>query len=107
MIDYTDDFKKKYPNLAREIEGSERLPVKGVRHNVDEAEKAIDGFQGYSPDAIGFLRRCKTDEEGLEIIKYLLDRKEISAEYAAELKIQLIKHGISSFGPKKQWGYYR
>ncbi|GCC10994.1 hypothetical protein IPdc08_01038 [archaeon] len=107
MTEYIDDFKKKYPNLAREIEGLDRLPVKGVRHNIDEAEKAIDSFQGHSPDAIGFLRRCTTDEEGLEIIKYLLDRKEISVEYATELKIQLIKSGISSFGQKKEWGYYR
>jgi len=107
MIEFNEDFKKKYPNLAKEIEESRGLPIKGVRQNIEEGEKASGKFQGYSPGAVDFLRRCSTDEEGLEIINYLLDREEISAEYALELKVQLIKKGIRSFGPKKEWGYYK
>jgi hypothetical protein len=54
---------------------------------------------------IDFLRRCDTEEQGLEIIDYLKKRGEISEKYATELKMQLLRDGIRSFGPKKR-GYF-
>ncbi|MFH1774133.1 MAG: DUF2095 family protein [Methanobacteriota archaeon] len=97
-----EEFRKKYPNLTKELE-NEGIQVDSVRSLPEEAEKA---FHPYEPTVIDFLRRCDTEEQGLEIINYLKKRNEISEEYANELKIQLLKKGIRSFGPKKEKGYY-
>ncbi|WP_456475726.1 DUF2095 family protein [Candidatus Pyrohabitans sp.] len=102
MIEYNKEFKKKYPNLAREIEESNFIRLK-----VEKAENTEDRFKGYNPGVIDFLNRCSTEEEGMEIIKYLEKRGEISSDYALRLRIQLIKYGIRSFGPKREWGYYK
>lgn len=101
------EFKKKYPSLARELDGDDRVKIGGVRSSADEAEKAVqDKYAGYEPAAIDFLRRCESDEEGLEIIDYLLQKGEIEKEYADKLKMQLLDKGIRSFGPQKEKGHY-
>jgi len=97
-----EEFRKKYPNLTKELE-NEGIQVDSVRSLPEEAEKA---FHSYEPTVIDFLRRCDTEEQGLEIINYLKKRNEISEEYANELKVQLQKKGIRSFGPKKEKGCY-
>jgi hypothetical protein len=101
------DFKKKYPNLAKELE-REGFSIGGVRSDPREAEKAFHkkSFNGYDPTVVDFLRRCDTDEEGLEIIDYMRRRGEIDEIYATKLKMQLLRKGIRSFGPKKEKGYY-
>jgi hypothetical protein len=95
------DFKKKFPNLAKEIQDA-GFPIKGIRSTVEEAEKACV----HDPGVIDFLRRCNTEDEGLEIIEYLKARGEIGEAYANHLKVQLLRDGIKSFGPKKERGYY-
>lgn len=102
MIEYNKEFKKKYPNLAKEIEESNFIRIK-----VEKDDNPEDRFKGYNPGVIDFLNRCSTEEEGMEIIKYLERRGEISSDYALRLRIQLIKYGIRSFGPKREWGYYK
>lgn len=97
-----EEFRKKYPNLTKELE-NEGVQIDAVRSSPDEVEKA---FCSYEPSVIDFLRRCDTEEQGLEILDYLRQRNEISEQYASELKIQLLKKGIRSFGPKKEKGYY-
>ncbi len=106
MIEFDENFKKRFPNLAKEIEEAEWISISGVRQQTKEGEDRVN-FQGYEPDVIDFLRRCSTEEEGMEIISFLEKRGEISQEYALELRIQLIKYGIRSFGSKKEWGYYK
>jgi hypothetical protein len=99
------DFKRMFPNLARELE-REGFRIGGVRSDINEAEKAAHrNYEGYEPTVIDFLRRCDTEEQGLEIIDYLKKRGEISEKYATELKMQLLRDGIRSFGPKKR-GYF-
>ncbi len=101
-----EEFRRRYPNLAREIEENlMSLKIDGIRSSIEEAEKAAN-IEHYEPTVIDFLRRCETEEEGLEVIEYLEKRGEISREYAAKLKIQLLTKGIRSFGPKKEPGYY-
>jgi hypothetical protein len=101
-----EDFKKKYPNLARELEG-EGLKIDSVRSDMEEAERAVHNkYRGYDPTVIDFLRRCDTEEEGLEIINYMKERGEIPEEYAERLKYQLLMDGIRSFGKKKEQGHY-
>ncbi len=100
-------FKKKYQNLAKELQESGGLPINAVRSKRREAEKASNvGLQNYDPGPIDFLRRCDTKEQGLEIIEYLKNRNEIDGEYANKLKRQLIRDGIRSFGTKKDKDYY-
>ncbi len=91
-----------FPHLAKELEG-EWMQIEAVRTDSLEAEKAYrDGLEGYDPTVIDFLRRCDTEEQGLEIIDYMKERKEISEKYATELKVQLLRNGIRSFGPKRE-----
>jgi hypothetical protein len=105
MIEYNEEFKRKYPNLAKEIEESNFIRIKVERESQNEEVK--DRFKGYNPGVIDFLNRCSTEEEGMEIIRYLEKRGEISSDYALRLRIQLLKFGIRSFGPKREWGYYK
>jgi hypothetical protein len=97
------EFRKKFPNLSKELEGGEKISIGGSRTSLKEAEKTRES---HDPSAIDFLRRCNTTEEGLEIIDYLKARGEIEEEYAASLKSQLLKNGIESFGSKKEPGHY-
>lgn len=96
-----EEFEKAYPHLAGELE-RESISIEAYRENEEE----VEDFAGYSPTVIDFLRRCETDEEALEIINWLEGRGEITREMAKELRIQLIKKGVRSFGSKKEWGWY-
>jgi len=114
MVEFDREFKKKYPHLSREIEeslGESRVPVGGIRQRASKGEENVEKqerFQGYSPGAVDFLRRCRTEEEGMEVIGYLEKRGEISANYALELRSQLLQHGIRSFGERKEkWNHYK
>jgi hypothetical protein len=101
-----DEFKKRYPNLAKELEGG-YITINSVRTMDKEAEKAFRArLEGYDPTVIDFLRRCDTEEQGIEIIGFMKRRGEISAQYADKLRFQLIQKGIRSFGPKKERGHY-
>ena len=96
-------FRKRFPNLTKELEGGEKIPIGGVRSDIKEAEKK---FETHEPTVIDFLRRCDTEEQGIEIIDYLKTRGEIGKEYANSIKAQLLQKGIESFGPKKEPGHY-
>ena len=97
------EFRKKFPNLAKELEGGEKITIEGTRSNLREAEKALES---HDPTVIDFLRRCDTCKQGLEIIDYLKTRGEIEEGYAASLKAQLLQKGLESFGKKKNPGHY-
>lgn len=97
------EFRKKFPNLAGELERGEKISIGGTRTSLKEAEKTRES---HDPSAIDFLRRCNTCDEGLEVIDYLKARGEIDKEYASSLKSQLLKKGIESFGSKKKPGHY-
>lgn len=103
-----EDFKKRFPNLYREIiKKKMSLRIDSIRtkeeeENFEEERK----HETYMPTAIDYLRRCENDKEGEEVISYLEKMKEISHEYAEELRKQLREKGIRSFGSKKENGYY-
>lgn len=115
--------KKMFPNLIKELECSEnKVPIDGVRADAVEAEETIidaeetliaqaenalpDKFRHYNPTVVDFIRRCDTDVQAEEIVAYLLKRGEITSECAREVRTQLRKDGLRSFGPKKEDGYY-
>jgi hypothetical protein len=98
-----DEFKKKYPKLAEEIEqGLRKLELQFDFGKPKTKRK----FAGYNPDVIDFLRRCTNDTQGLEIIEYMKNRKEITFEEAERLCKQLEEEGLRSFGKKKNPGFY-
>lgn len=101
MVD--EEFKKKYPKLAEEMD-------KGVsKTSVEfEVEKPAPSrkFAGYDPDAVDFIRRCRTDDQAFEIIEYLEKRGEVSKEEAERMCAQLKNEGVRSFGKLKEAGYY-
>ncbi len=104
----TDEFRKKFPNLAKELDGGEeqKITIDAVRLNPKEGEKASDKSDRYEPAAIDFLRRCDTEDDAIKIIEYLERRGEIDKKYAKSLRAQLLQDGIESFGTKKEPGHY-
>lgn len=101
-----DDFKKKYPNLAEELGGAGTAKISGVRSSAEEAEKATRLPKGYEPTTVDFIRRCETEEQALEIIKFLETKGDINPGYAKQLRAQLVEKGLGSFGKKKSPGCY-
>lgn len=114
-------LKKLFPNLYKEIEDLDecKVPINAVRADPEAAEKAAeeeeeileptelpDKLRHFNPSAIDFIRRCDTEAQAEEIINYLQNKGEISAEYAQELKDKLKFQGIRCFGPKKEENYY-
>jgi hypothetical protein len=116
-------MKKMFPNLIKELECPEnKVPIDGVRADAVEAEETIidaeetmiaeaenalpDKFRHYNPAVVDFICRCDTEVQAEEIVAYLLKRGEITSECAGEVRAQLKKDGLRSFGPKKEDGYY-
>ncbi len=124
-------LKKMFPHLCEELEtGEVKVPINAVRKNASEAESEVDGeecacdechepeedlthctetpdkLRHFNPQAVDFLRRCDTEAQAEEIIAYLQKKGEITAEYASELRCQLKRDGVRSFGPKKEENHY-
>jgi hypothetical protein len=110
--DLSEKVLERLPNLANEVKSSGAgVRIDGVRwEETDRTRQQVrtgeERFSGYSPDVIDFLRRCTTHDEALEIIDFLEKRGEINAIHAQELRDQLRKRGLRSFGTKKSWGQY-
>jgi len=95
-----EEFKKRFPNLAGEMErgvGKADLTLRFGRER---------RFAGYEPTAVDFIRRCRRPEEAHEIIDYLEARGELSGGEAQAMRLKLEKEGLKSFGPHKAPGYY-
>lgn len=105
-----DQFKKKYPRLAGEMERKRQtVTISSVRSSSETGERAAaanKNLSHYSPDAVDFIRRCDTAQQAEEIISYLESRGEITQPYAQRLRQQLRQKGVRSFGSKKESGYY-
>ncbi len=116
-------LKKMFPNLYKELEtGDVKVPINAVRKNPQEAEDAAeceeckeedfactetpDKLRHFNPCAVDFIRRCDTEAQAEEIIAYLQKKGEITQAYAEELRCQLKREGVRSFGPKKEENYY-
>ena len=107
MSETQEDFRKRFPKLSHEIEQrTSVVRIGAVRSNPKEAEKVVYCVQGYEPTAIDYLRRCENDGQALEIINFLEEKGEIDESYARKLREQLTRHGLRSFGKKKDSGYY-
>jgi hypothetical protein len=101
-----DDFRKKFPNLVREMGSTGTVQIDAVRTSAKEAEKATHSIHGYEPTVIDFIRRCESHKQALEVIDFLENQEEIEPGYAKRLRGQLVRLGLRSFGPKKNPGCY-
>ncbi|MHA1971647.1 MAG: DUF2095 family protein [Candidatus Hodarchaeales archaeon] len=104
-----DQIRKHFPALYKEIaENHMSLKVKTESTNEDEAkkEKFEDPFNNYMPDIFDFLRRAKSEEEGIEILDFFEKQNQISSEEATRLREKLKTDGIRVFGSYKSPNYY-
>ena len=120
-------IKKIFPHLYEELEAGEvKVPINAVRKNPLEAEEAATGggcedcteeeftsctetpdkLRHFNPSAVDFIRRCDTETQAEEIIAYLQKKGEITKESAEQLRCQLKRDGVRSFGPKKEENHY-
>ena len=121
-------LKKMFPNLYRELnEGENKVSINSVRKNPQQAEEEASGYdqdadcceeeasscaeipdklRHFNPQAVDFIRRCDTEVQAEEIIAYLQKKGEITKEYAKQLRCQLKREGVRSFGSKKDENYY-
>jgi hypothetical protein len=111
--------KKMFPHLYNELESGEvKVPINSVRKDAEAIENAEgeevdfeptvfpDKLRHFNPSAVDFIRRCDTEAQAEEIIAYLQKKGEITKENADELRGQLKRDGVRSFGPKKEEYYY-
>ena len=82
--DSIEDFSNHFPALFKELnEGEMELREEEMR--TATGIKKVRKFQGYIPGVVDFICRCKTEEEAIEIINYLLRKGDISEDYAKSL----------------------
>ena len=112
---------------TRKLEtGEVKVPINAVRKNPLEAEEAAvgeecedcteeeftsctetpDKLRHFNPSAVDFIRRCDTEAQAEEIIAYLQKKGEITKENAEQMRCQLKRDGVRSFGPKKEENHY-
>jgi hypothetical protein len=120
-------LKKMFPNLYRELHSSEnKVSIDSVRKNPQQAEEEAntddecenyseedsscsemsDKLRHFTPQAVDFIRRCDTEVQAEEIISYLEKKGEITKDYALQLRCQLKRDGVRSFGSKKEEYHY-
>ena len=120
-------IKKIFPHLYAELEtGEAKVPINAVRKNPLEAEEEAAGIEyeecpeeevssctetpdklrHFNPSAVDFIRRCDTEAQAEEIIVYLQKKGEITKENAEQMRCQLKRDGVRSFGPKKEEYHY-
>ena len=119
-------IKKIFPHLYEELESGEvKVPINAVRKSPLEAEEVAvggecdcteeeatacsetpDKLRHFNPSAVDFIRRCDTQVQAEEIIAYLQKKGEITKDNADQLRCQLKRDGVRSFGPKKEEYHY-
>src|SRR3972149_4179641 len=101
-------FKEMFPHLHKELEGGEsKVAINSVRTDSETAEKTFcDKLRNFNPTVVDFIRRCDTEEQAETIIAFMEKRCEITPKRASQLRAQLNKKGVRSFGPKKEDNYY-
>jgi hypothetical protein len=93
-----DELKKRFPNIAKEIDESQPEASIGV--------KIKAGPSGYQPNVLDFLARCDNNKQANEIIDYLEKQGELSPNDASSLRQRISKHGVRSVSKKREPGHY-
>ncbi|MFW9951585.1 MAG: DUF2095 family protein [Candidatus Thorarchaeota archaeon] len=106
----------KFPNLISEIDNKQKfLKIEAVDSKLEKGIKPSNDFK-YCEDlsnlgAIDFIRRCKTNKEAINVLDYLLARKEISEQDHIFIVTKIhqkdgLKKLIEECGGYKTPGYY-
>jgi len=99
-----DEFRRKYPHLAREILDGEGL---GIALEIESDKPVLDDpWRGYLPGVVDYLRRCKTVDEAFQVLDYMEKHGEITREEAEKYRSIIREHGLEYFGPRKEDDYY-
>ena len=110
------ELMDRYPNLMSEIDdGQKAMKIDAVQNKVEQGITPDNEFKYCedlsNPGAIDFIRRCKTKEEAITVLDYLLNRKELSKENHTFLikkvnEVDGLKNLIEQCGGHKTPGYY-
>ncbi|RDE16494.1 MAG: DUF2095 domain-containing protein [Candidatus Thorarchaeota archaeon] len=104
-----------FPALRDELEEgkTKTFRVGGIRtvseesESTDSEESASEGREEtFLPDVVDFIRRCDTESEALEIIEFMVKRRELTETQAKTMRRQLKEEGLRSFGAKKERDHY-
>jgi len=120
QINYDNsELEKRFPNLMSEISNKKKaLRINSVNLNLEynAEDNELNETKDYqedlkNPGTIDFIRRCSSQNEAIEILDYLLKRKEISNDEYKMLKNQIkkkngLKKLIEKYGGFKKPGYY-
>jgi hypothetical protein len=101
-------FRKMFPHLSEELEDEEgKVEIDSVKADSDAPEESLSNkFRNYDPTVVDFIRRCDTEKQATSIITYMEKRGEITEKYATQLREQLKRKGVRSFGSKKEKDHY-
>jgi len=76
------EFKKKYPNLAQELEDdSNAVSISAYRKSEKEAAEFLE-----EPGIGYYLKKCKSSKERSELVGWYLKQGKIDKKQAAKLK---------------------
>ncbi len=100
---------KSLEELLREKEKQDRSRPKTQEElaALDKVETPQeDPFRGYDPSVVDFLQRCRTEQEGVEIVTFLVKQGELTGKEGEAIVKQIREKGIRSFGEYRRSGYY-
>jgi len=110
-----NELDENFPHLLTEITGKKKsVKIDSIETNIDiihfNSNKSHPR-ELVNPGPIDFIRRCTTIEEALNILEYLVKRKEISDSDYTSYKNQIMKKEglrefIDKYGGFKRPGYY-
>ncbi len=114
-----DEIRNHFPHLIEEISTRKKsLKIESIVMNVEQEnekkpQKSNTHYPDelYNPGVIDFLRRCTKNEDAIDILEYLKERKEIPPEDYHRYKKTILQEGglkqlIDEFGGLKKPGYY-
>jgi len=114
-----NELKENFPYLVKEISKNQKsVKIDSVRMEIentnDQNSQTSDNFSPdelINPKAIDFIRRCTKTEEALEILNFLLKRKELTRSDYISLKNQILQENglrnlVNKHGGFKRPGYY-
>ncbi|MFX1311604.1 MAG: DUF2095 family protein [Promethearchaeota archaeon] len=114
-----NELNENFPHLIKEISRNQKsFKIDSVRIGIGNTnDKNYQTSYNFSPEelknpgAIDFIRRCTKTEEAIEILNFLLKRKELTRSDYISLKNQIsqengLRNLINKHGGFKRPGYY-
>ena len=114
-----NELKETFPHLVNEISRNQKsFKIDSIRIEIentnDQNSQTSNNFFPdalINPGAIDFIRRCTNTEDSLEILNFLLKRKELTRFDYTSLKNQILqenglKNLVNNHGGFKRPGYY-